>query len=534
METGSEFDYVVVGAGSAGCALAFRLTEDPRVRVALLEAGREDTNPMIHMPRGFAKLLAGEVDVARFPVSGSPGPDAAWPRGEVLGGSSSINGQVYMRGRPADYDGLNIPGWGWNEVGAAFRAMECHALGPGGDRGTQGPLRISVHPDRSPACDALIAAMVAQGAVESPDLNQEDGVAVGYQPRNVHRGRRQSAATAFLAPARGRGNLAVLTRARARRVVFEDRRAAGVEYRDVSGAVQVVRARREVILCAGALMSPKLLMLSGVGPGMTLRGHGIEVRHDAPEVGRNLCEQLSLMATYRLTQGSHNHRLRGVGLLKSVLQYALFRTGPLSHAVFELSAQFAVQPGANRPEAIFQFVPASAQADKRTGAIVPDRAPGATLCAYVTRPRSRGFMSIVSADPDVPAQYDPRYLTDAADREAAIAMLRRLREFFGHPALAQYGFQEIVPGPAVAADDGFIDWYLRNGTSSLHAIGTCRMGTDASSVVDPCLRVRGVEGLRVADISVLPEMVSTHTNAPAMMIGWRTGDLLRGQAACGA
>jgi choline dehydrogenase-like flavoprotein len=234
-----------------------------------------------------------------------------------------------------------------------------------------------------------------------------------------------------------------------------------------------------------------------------------------------------------LTRGSENHKLRGIGLLKTMLQYVLFRTGPLSHAVFEMSAFFKTSPGSNRPDAMFQFSPASATIDKVTGSMVPEKLPGASFSAYIVRPKSRGYMTITSADPDAPAIYDPAYFTHPDDRKAYAGMVHRLREFVSHPALKPFGFEEVSPGPSVQTEDEIIEYALKNGSYAVHALGTCRMGADAESVVDPELRVRGVEGLRIADISVLPEMVSSHTNAPAMMIGWRAGQIINAAHAGG-
>ena len=523
----NEFDYIVVGAGSGGCALVNRLTERTDTTTLLIEAGREDVNPMIHIPRGFAKILDGETDMWRNPIDPSvKAPEMVWMRGEVLGGSSSVNGQVYMRGRPDDYDGLNVPGWGWDQVGKAFAEIESHELGAGPDRGANGPLRITIHPDHHAVSDALMEAVVANGAVATEDLNQEDGPAVGYQPRNVFKGRRQSAAVAFLNPVKSRPNLTIRTRTRVRRVVFEGNRAVGVEVKTADGATATIRARKEVVLCAGALTTPKLLMLSGIGPAATLGKYGIPVLVDTPQVGQNMTEQLCFIPTYRLKKGSENHKLTGLGLIKTMLQYVLFRSGPLSHAVFELSAFFKTTPGANRPDAMFQFIPASATIDKMTGSMVPEKLPGATFSAYLVRPKSRGYMTITSADPDAPAFFDPAYLTHPDDRKGYAEMVRRLREFVSHPALKPFGFEEVSPGPSVQTEEEIVEYCLTYGSYAVHALGTCCMGTDVDSVVDPELRVRGVEGLRIADISILPEMVSSHTNAPAMMIGWRAGQII--------
>jgi choline dehydrogenase-like flavoprotein len=522
-----DYDYVVVGAGSSGCALTNRLVANVANEVLLIEAGPRDTSPMIHMPMGFPKVLQKPDQTWNYPRrDGVATPEAFWVRGRVLGGSSSINGQVYMRGRPADYDGLNIPGWGWEKVSKAFEEFENHELGAAEGRGAGGPLRITVHPDRNPVCDALIHAVVGvQGGIEAVDLNQEDGIVVGYQPRSVYRGKRQSAAVAFLKPILAARNLSIATETVVNRVLFDGKRAVGVEVKDRRG-VRVIRARKEIILAAGALNTPKLLMLSGVGPADTLQKYGIAVVSDSPNVGQNLVEQLGFIPVFRLTHGSQNHRISGPGLLGSLLQYFVMGTGPLSYALFHLSAMISTVPGRKRPDAIFQFMPASAALNHETGKIQPEKLPGATLSAYIIRPKSRGYLTITAADPDAPIYFDPRYLTHADDRRDSVALMRTVRQIFNHPALKAFGFDEVTPGPSVQTDAQIEEFFLKSGSLTLHALGTCRMGVDPQSVVDPRLRVRGVEALRVSDISVLPEMVGPHTNAPAMMLGWRAGQII--------
>ena len=522
----ADFDYIVVGAGSAGCALVNRLVADPANRVLLIEAGGEDNNLLTKIPRTFIQALGVARQVWSFP----PAPDAAtpnpsWVRGKVLGGSSAVNGMVYMRGRPADYDGLGIPGWDWAHVGRAFAKMENHELGAAEDRGSGGPLDVTVHPDPSPLCDAMIEATSSEGATATDDLNQEDGPAVGYQPCTVKNGIRVTAATAFLEPIRHARNLTVMTLTETDNVVFEGKRAVGVEVRQQGGAARVIRADKEIILTAGALNSPKLLMLSGVGPAETLEKHGIDVVVDLPEVGQNLSEQLGYMPMFRLTHGSLNGRLRGIGAVVSAIQYALFRKGPLAHACFEMSAVLKAGAGSNRPDTVMQFNGVSLSFEN--GKILPERLPGAMMSCYTIRPKSRGYMTITSADPSAPVHWDPKYMSHPEDRKAAVEVVQAIRKITSHPALKKFGMEEIAPGPQVQTEEQIVDFFMTYGTYAYHALGTCRMGTDTASVVDPKLRVRGVEGLRVSDISVLPEMVNTHTNAPAMMLGWRAGEIIR-------
>lgn len=522
----AEFDYIVVGAGSAGCALVNRLVGQTDATILLIEAGGQDSNPFLKMPRGFTKVLEGTKEVWRFQTDPSvAGPNPIWTRGKVLGGSSSVNGMVYMRGRPEDYDALNIPGWGWEQVGRAYQEMENHELGAGGSRGNNGPLKISVHGDRSDVCDAMISAIAAHGAVVTPDLNQEDEPAVGYQPGTIHRGQRVSAATAFLNPVKNAANLTIMTDTLVDHVVFEGKRAVGVSVRR-GGGREILRARREVILAAGALHTPKILMLSGIGPADELARHGIDLRAAAPEVGQNMSEQIGFMPMFGMRHGSQNQNLRGLGLVKSVLSYALGRKGPLTHGCFEMSGVIKTRPELKRPNAIIQFAALSVDFNKATGKVVPSASPGAMMTCYVINPRSRGYLTITSADPDAPITWDPKYLTDPQDRADAVDLVRAVRAIVAHPALREFGFVEQSPGPGVQTDEEIIAHYLQYGTYAYHALGTCRMGVDDNSVVDPRLNVRGVEGLRVADLSVIPEMVSSHTNAPAMMVGWRAGQII--------
>ncbi|MEW6755874.1 MAG: GMC family oxidoreductase N-terminal domain-containing protein [Candidatus Latescibacterota bacterium] len=520
-------DYVIVGAGSAGCALAHRLSQEAACLVLLVEAGRRDASPLIALPRGYGKILTGTRLLWRYPVAhpaGQDGPEV-WLRGRVLGGSSAVNGMLYTRGSPAGYDGLDLDGWGWREIGPVFRAMEDHELGPGPCRGTGGPLKITVHPARQALCEAVIAAAESLGVPRTEDLNEAAGECVGYHPRTIWRGRRQSAATAFLHPVRWRPNLRILTRTEVLRVVFEGRRAVGVETRRAAGQ-QLLTARREVVLCAGALHSPKLLMLSGIGPAEQLAAHGIPVVAEAPQVGSNLVEQRALMPAYRVSHGSDAGELRGMRLLRNALRYALWRSGPLTYGVFEVSALVKTRPDLPRPDAQISFRPFAVV--RQGTRLVADGEPGCVLCCYILDPRSRGRLALQSPDPGVPPRIEPNYLSDEGDRRASVEVFRLTRRLFCQPAVQAFAPREVSPGPAVQTDDEVIACYVEHGAPAVHTCGTCRMGNDPLSVVDLRLRVRGVEGLRVADLSVLPRIVSGNTNAPAMALGWRAAELILG------
>ncbi len=517
------YDFIIVGAGGSGCVLANRLSADPRNSVLLLEAGGEDSSPYIHMPRGFGKILSGTKGV--WSMSATPGPWArrqeTWQRGKVLGGSTSINGMVYARGSAADYDDWGVRGWAWKDLVPCFKAMEDHELGPGESRGAGGPLKISVQPGGDELCDALISATQQSGVPRARDLNEIGDEAVGYQPCTIWKGRRQSAAVAFLHPVRRRTNLRVLTRSEVIRVIFEGRRAAAVELADRT----TIRAKREVVLAAGAINSPKLLMLSGIGPGAELMNAGVKVIADVPAVGKNMSEHRVLMFKYRVTRGSNNAKLRGLGLLGSLARYALGRSGPLASAAFEVGAFVKSRPSALRADCQLGITLASVirQPD---GAVVVDSYPGLSCCSYIMRPFSRGSIQLRSSSPADPPQIDANYLSDERDRRTSVDMVRAVRRLFSQPALQSFGITEVEPGSIVQTDEDILDAFRHKGESGYHAVGTCGFGESQGSVVDPGLRVRGVDGLRIADISVLPSLVSGNTGAIAMAIGWRAAQLI--------
>ena len=519
-------EYVIVGAGSAGCVLASRLTENPAISVLLIEAGPRDRNPFIHMPRGIARLATDPDLMWHTPVAredGSNEPEI-WLRGKVMGGSSSVNGMVYFRGFPENYDELGLPGWAWADMGPVFRQMENHELGAAEWRGDSGPLHVSLHHNGDPLCEAVIEAMTKMGVTRTLDINAESGESVGYQPRTIWRGQRESAARAFIKPVRSRPNLRILTNTQALQVVFEGTRAVGVKVRDGAGT-RIVRAGREVILSAGTLHSPKLLLQSGIGPARHLAAMGIAVVADAPQVGQNLIEQRILTPSYRVARGSQNDQLQGARLVGNVLQYGLFRSGIMTAAMFEVAALIKSRPDVPRPDGKISFGPYSTQ--RVNGKISAEKEPGASLLCCQIMPRSRGTLLLASPDPDAPPDIRPHYLKDEEDRRISIDMFRRMRSIFDQESLRGYGAMEVSPGQRVQSDDEIVAAYLELGVAGLHAVGTCRMGLDEASVVDTNLRVRGVEGLRVVDISVLPSLVSSNTNGPAMAVGWRAADLLR-------
>ncbi len=525
------YDYIIVGAGSAGCVLANRLSADPAVSVLLVESGPDDTSPLVHMPRGIGKLLApGNPHVWDYKVSpGGNQKEEVWLKGRAVGGSSSINGMVYVRGAPRDYDhwaSLGCSGWGWDQMGRRFVELENHALGGAEWRGTEGPLRVSMHPSGNPLCEAVLQAAEQMGVPRAADMNDVATVRDGgmaYQSTTTWRGKRFSAAKAFLTPVRGRANLDVLPATDVLRVEFTGTTTTGVSLKNAAGT-RSVAARREVILSAGAIQSPKLLQLSGVGPADLLSRFGIQVVAESPGVGRNLREHRYLATEYRVTGGSENHNFTGVRLLVSALRYMLFSSGPLTHSAHEVGGFVKTRPGLAHADAQIGVGLYSMHATE-TGVEI-DSAPGMTILGYFTNPESQGEIRIRSADPAAPPVIEANHFAAEIDRISAVSLFRWLRRLGRQPALQDWIVEETKPGPAIESDDDILNNAISLGGTSYHVCGTARMGADAESVVDPQLRVRGVSGLRVVDTSIMPTIVSGNTNAPAMAIGLRAADFM--------
>jgi choline dehydrogenase len=532
MSSSGRYDFIVIGAGSAGCVVANQLSANPRNRVLVVESGPSDSNFLIGMPRGISRILTpANPHVWTYEVSRGPNlGKELWMKGKTLGGSSSINGMVYARGFPSDYDAWEAsgcPGWGWKDISPLFVKLEHHELGAAPERGVGGPLQISLHPKGNPLHEAVLDAAEQAGTRRVEDTNLATDGGFGYQPRTVWGGRRQSAANAFLHPIKSRPNLTIVTETDALRIVFEGIRAVGVELRDKSGTLRTERCNLEIIVCAGALQSPKLLQLSGVGPAAHLKSLGITVVRDLPAVGENLQEQLYFPIQFQVTRGSLNKEFAGVKLALNLLRYQLFGAGPLTYAAHEVLGYVKTRAGLLRPDAqigvgLFSFE----YNDKGIGI---GSVPGMTIGGYFMHPQSRGATRIQSADADVAPYVDANFLAAEEDRVAGVAMIRYIRKIAAQPPLKDYILGEIPSTPSGLSDEKILDDLRKLGSTCYHVSGTCRMGLDSNAVVDPGLRVKGLEGLRVADTSIIPRLPSGNTNAPAMAIGLRASQIILSQ-----
>jgi choline dehydrogenase len=531
------FDYVIVGAGSAGCALANRLTASGRHRVLLLEAGGHDRNIWIHIPLGYGKLFSDPK--VNWLYATEPEPDLnnrkiIQPRGKVLGGSSSINGLLYVRGQPGDYDHwrqLGNAGWSFEDVLPYFRRAEDQERGSDELHGKGGPLAVSNVSEPHPLCEAFIGAAEQAGFPHNDDFNGPSQEGAGYFQLTARNGRRCSTAVGYLRPAKRRPNLKVVTGALATRVLFSGRRATGIEYRQ-GDTTHIAHANAEVILAGGAFNSPQLLQLSGLGPAELLHSHGIDVISDMPGVGNDLQDHLQVRMLYRCTEpitmndviNSLRHRI-GAGL-----RYIVSRKGLLTIGAGYAGAFLRTRPDLETPDAQLHFLIFSADA---AGAALHSF-PGFMTSVCQLRPESRGFVRIKSNDPNQPPAIQPRYLSSAADRETIVAGMSLLRRIMEQPAMRRYVAVEIAPGPDCASDAALLAYARETGTTVYHPTSTCRMGSDPAAVVDEQLRVHGIDGLRVIDASIMPTVVSGNTNAAVVMIAEKGADMILQDAAARA
>jgi choline dehydrogenase len=524
-----EADYVIVGAGSAGCVLANRLSASGKYSVLVLEAGPKDRNIWIHVPLGYAKLFKDSRVNWMYQTEPEPGLDNRsifQPRGKVLGGSSSINGLLYVRGQHEDYDRwrqLGNVGWGYDDVLPYFKKAEDQERGRDAYHGTGGPLPVTDSRCPDPLSEAFIAAAAETGIPTNPDFNGAAQEGAGWFQTTTKGGRRASTARAYLRPAMKAGRVRVETEAPAQRILFEGRRAIGVQFKQ-HGVVRTARAHKEVLVSSGAYNSPQLLQLSGVGPADLLGEHGIDVLLDAPGVGADLQDHMQVRmvmeCAQKVTLNDHvNHP--GRRMLMG-LKYAAFRTGPLTYAAGTTGAFFKTDPRMASPDIQIHFLPFST--DKMGERLHAYSGFSASVCQL--RPESRGSLRIRSADPAVPPAIRINYLATETDRATNVAGLKVLRDILQAPAMKPFVTREVEPGPGTATDEQWLAFCRQRGSTVYHPTSTCRMGSDPTAVVDQRLRVRGIEGLRVIDASIMPDLMSGNTNAPVIMIAEKASDMI--------
>ena len=531
------YDYVIIGAGPAGCVLATRLSADPSVSVLLLEAGPEDKDPYIHWPVGFYKMTSSTKNgwgYRTVPLAHLDGREMVFPQGRVLGGGGSINAQVFTRGHARDYDAWaeeeGCTGWSYQEILPYFRRSEDNERFSNAWHGTGGPLGVSDLISPHAMSKVFVRAAQEAGLPYNPDFNggRQEGCGL-YQVTQRH-ARRCSAAVGYLRPVMDRPNLTVRTGVLATRIVVEQGVAVGVDYLE-GGAARHARAEREVLLTAGAVGSPKLLLLSGIGPAEPLRALGIEVVHELPGVGSNFQDHVDVYVISELNgPHSYNKHTQPHRQLWAGLQYYLFGSGPVTSNLAEAGGFDVIDPGARSPDIQFHFLPGSGleAGVSRLGE------HGCTLNSCFLRPRSRGTVKLASADPTVAPLIDPNYFAEEYDRKISIGGFRRAREIMAQAAFAPYLRAERQPGPEVQSDAEVMAYARAHGKTDYHPVGSCKMGIGKMAVVDPELRVHGLAGLRVCDSSIMPQLVSSNTNAPTIMIGEKAADLVRGIGAVAA
>ncbi|MBB96159.1 MAG: choline dehydrogenase [Rhodobacteraceae bacterium] len=533
MQDFGQFDYVIVGAGSAGCVLANRLSEDPDKRVLLLEAGGNDRYHWVHIPVGYLYCIGNprtDWGYKTEPCDGLMGRSLLYPRGRLLGGCSSINGMLYLRGQSSDYDGwrqMGLTGWGWDDVLPYFRKSEDYYAGEDEAHGAGGNLRVEEQRLRWEILDDWKKAAVAAGIPETDDFNRGDNFGVGYFKVTQRNGWRWSVATGFLKPARSRPNLTVMTKAQADRLIFEGRRAVGVRFRR-DGQPATVRAGAEVILASGAIGTPQILQLSGVGPGPLLQKLGIDVVHDQPGVGANLQDHLQIRCAYKVQDALTLNTMAATmyGKAKIGLEYVLKRSGPMSMAPSQLGAFAYSSPDLATPDLEYHVQPVTLEAFGQA----PHDFPAITASVCHLRPESRGHVHVTSPDPMTHPEIQPNYLSTEGDRKVADRAVRLTRKIMDQEPMAKYRPEEFKPGPQYQTEAEVVEGAGQIASTIFHPVGTARMGTDPEAVVDAELRLNGIEGLRVVDASVMPRITSGNTNAPTIMIAEKASDMIKAAA----